>query len=919
MVQQATTTLGQFRPLLEKALGHSLSEQTVSKLHSQIEIIESPPSKAFWQSATADPGLCVVMEGRVRLIDGDRNYLTTLGAGQSFGELTLFPADAFNPYSARSAQEPATLAFLPEHSLDALIHEHPEIREHLYNLATQHDSEQHRSSCKGPMQTNFASLSSSALRQGLTSQSRSSSRTQKRTETPLRQTYWPNPTLRVGHLWQRAIRRYPFYAQQSASDCGAACLVMTAQYWGQQFSVNRIRELANVDRNGASLAGLATAAEKIGFTAKPIKGHLQGLAKTQLPAIAHWEGKHYIVVYAITRKHIVVCDPALGQLTLSHAAFKQGWTGYALLVEPTARLKSTEADKQSFWQFLDLVTPHRVVLIEVFVASIFIQLFGLITPLLTQLLLDRVVVQQSQLTLTTVGLGLLIFSLFRVAMTGLRQYLLDHTANKIDLALIAGFINHTFRLPLKFFETRYVGDILSRVQENQKIQRFLTGEAITFMLDLLTIFVYVGLMLSYNWKMALLVLAVIPLFALLALFSTPFLQRISREIFSSYSEETGYLIQALTGIRTVKSMAAEQVVRWHWENLLNKYVRKAFRGQAVGNTLQVISGTIDALATTGLLWFGASLVIHNELTIGQLVAFNMLLGNVLSPFRRLTVLWNQLQEVMIAVERIKDVLDAEPEEADRELNRQAIPRIQGHLRFENVTFRYQSDGDRNVLENLNFEVQPGQMIALVGRSGSGKSTLAKLLLNLYAPTEGKIFIDGYDIAHVSTQSLRQQIGVVDQDTFLFSGKIGENIAVTHPNADISDIIRAADMAGAHSFIQELPMGYESQIGEGGGLLSGGQRQRIAIARALMGNPRLLIFDEATSALDTESEHIIQNNLSAIRSDRTTLVIAHRLSTVRQADLILVLDRGVLMEQGTHEELMAQKGLYYYLNQQQLGS
>jgi ABC-type bacteriocin/lantibiotic exporter with double-glycine peptidase domain len=312
-------------------------------------------------------------------------------------------------------------------------------------------------------------------------------------------------------------------------------------------------------------------------------------------------------------------------------------------------------------------------------------------------------------------------------------------------------------------------------------------------------------------------------------------------------------------------------------------------------------------------------VIQNELTIGQLVAFNMLLGNVLSPFRRLTVLWNQLQEVMIAVERIKDVLDAEPEEADRGLNRQAIPRIQGHLRFENVTFRYQSDGDRNVLENLNFEVQLGQMIALVGRSGSGKSTLAKLLLNLYAPTEGKIFIDGYDIAHVSAQSLRQQIGVVDQDTFLFSGKIGENIAVTHPDADPSAIIRAADMAGAHSFIQELPMGYESQIGEGGGLLSGGQRQRIAIARALMGNPRLLIFDEATSALDTESEHIIQNNLSAIRSDRTTLVIAHRLSTVRQADLILVLDRGVLMEQGTHEALMTQKGLYYYLNQQQLGS
>jgi HlyB family type I secretion system ABC transporter len=911
MVQQIIP-LGQFQPLLAKALGCTLPGKTVSDIYSQLQIIESQSSKAFWQSEDGEAGLYVMLAGRIRLIDGDRNYLATLEEGQTFGELTLFPNMAFKPYSARFTKESAIIAFLSKRHLDLLTRDRPEILDYLYNQAQKHDSQKHGSF---PPQTS-KQRSSSPSRQKLAPQPRSNS-TRPQKEKPLSQV-WPSPKLQAGHLWQRFTRSYPFYAQQSASDCGAACLVMAAQYWGQQFSVNRIRELANVDRNGASLGGLVTAAEKIGFTANPIKGHIQGLAKTKLPAIAHWEGKHYIVVYAVTRKSVVVCDPAIGQLTLSHAVFNKGWTGYALLLEPTTGLKSTEADKQSFWQFLDLVSPHRVVLLEIFVASVFIQLFGLITPLLTQLLLDRVVVQQSQLTLTTVGFGLLIFSLFRVVMTGLRQYLLDHTANKIDLALIVGFINHTFRLPLKFFETRYVGDILSRVQENQKIQRFLTGEAITFMLDLLTIFVYIGLMLSYNWKMALLVLGVIPPFALLALFSTPFLQRISREIFISYSEETGYLIQALTGIRTVKSMAAEQVVRWHWENLLNKYVRKSFRGKSVSNTLQIVSGTIDALATTGLLWFGASLVIQNELTIGQLVAFNMLLSNVLSPFRRLTVLWNQLQEVMIAIERIKDVLDAEPEEVDRGLNRQSLPRIQGHLRFENVTFRYQSDSDRNVLENLNFEVQPGQMVALVGRSGSGKSTLAKLLLNLYAPTEGKIFIDGYDITHVSAQSLRRQIGVVDQDTFLFSGKIGENIAVTHPDADISRIIQAATLAGAHSFIQELPMGYDSQIGEGGGLLSGGQRQRIAIARALMGKPRLLIFDEATSALDTESEQIIQNNLSAIRSNRTTLVIAHRLSTVRQADLILVLDRGVIVERGTHEELMKQKGLYYYLNQQQLG-
>ena len=692
---------------------------------------------------------------------------------------------------------------------------------------------------------------------------------------------------------------------------------MIGRYWGKKFSVSRLRDIANVDRNGASLKGLAAAAESIGFTSRPVKASLNKLAEQSLPAIAHWEGKHYIVVYQVTKDSVIVGDPAIGQRNFSHNEFNSGWTNYVMLLQPTAWLKDAPEASTPFWQFFELIKPHGIVLLEVFIASLLIQVFGLISPLFTQLILDRVVVQQSNLTLTAVGLGLLIFGWFRVAMTGLRQYLLDHTANRVDLSLIVGFINHTFRLPLGFFESRYVGDIIARIQENRKIQRFLTGEALAIVLDLLTVFIYVGLMFWYSWKMALLTLVIVPPFFILALVATPFLKRISREIFAAHAEETGYLIQSLTGIRTVKSMAVEQSVQWNWEDFFGKAIKKNFSGQVISNRLQIFSATIETTVRTALLWFGAWLVIQNELTIGQLVAFNMLLVNVISPFQRLIVLWNDLQEVIIAIERINDVIDTDLEEDLQEFNHFALPPIRGRIRFENVTFRYHPESDRNTLENLSFSVQPGQTVALVGRSGSGKTTISKLLLGLYPSTEGNIYIDGYDLANISLRSLRSQVGVVDQDTFLFGGTIRENIAVSQPHADITTIIAAAQQAGAHEFIKDLPMAYETQIGEGGGMLSGGQRQRVAIARALLGNPPLLILDEATSSLDAESERIIQNNLNQILHSRTTLVIAHRLSTVRNADLILVLDRGIIVESGTHEALMAKRGHYFYLNQQQL--
>ncbi|MEH2308226.1 peptidase domain-containing ABC transporter [Nostoc sp.] len=900
---------------LSNILGYSLSEAEFQRCLQQIKFL-NPKVGKFWQGTDVEPGIYIVIANKVRLLDNAGELITTLENGTSFGEFTLFPEAKFKPYAARASIN-LQLCFIPGELLRSLMANHPQVREHLWQQALSLNSLQidsDNSSKTAMSTTGYAYASNSTFTHNIDILSTASPEPQQK---KISKAYFPNPNQRVGHLWQRVTQRYPFFAQQSASDCGAACLVMVSRYWGKRFSVNRLRDIANVDRNGASLRGLLTAAESLGFATRPVKASLNQLAKQKLPAIVHWEGKHYIVVYEITPKHVIVADPAIGQRTLSHAEFQADWTGYTLLLQPTAMLKDTKETSTPFWQFFELLKPHGLVMLEVFIASVFIQIFGLITPLFTQLILDRVVVQRSELTLTAVGIGLLIFNLFRVAMIGLRQYLLDHTANRIDLALIVGFIRHTLRLPLSFFESRYVGDIISRVQENRKIQRFLSGEALSILLDLLTVFIYVGLMFWYSWKMALLALVIVPPFALLALIATPFLQRISREIFNAITNESSYLIETLTGIRTVKATAVEHTVRWHWEELLNKEIKTNFSGQVISNRLQIISNGIQAIVTTALLWFGAYLVIQNQLTIGQLVAFNMLLDNIITPFQRLIVLWNQLQEVVIAVERINDVLDTEPEEDLQHQTRQNLPQIQGNIRFENVTFRYHPESDINILENLSFEVKPGQMVALVGRSGSGKTTISKLVLGLYPPTDGKVLIDGQDISSISLRSLRQEVGVVDQDTFLFGGTIRENISLGYPGAPLTEVIEAGQLAGADDFIKKLPMGYETQIGEGGGLLSGGQRQRIAIARALLGNPRLLILDEATSHLDTESERIIQQNLNTILKGRTTLVIAHRLSTVQNADMILVLDRGMLIESGTHEELMAKRGHYFYLNQQQL--
>ncbi len=711
-----------------------------------------------------------------------------------------------------------------------------------------------------------------------------------------------------------ALRRYPWVEQQSATDCGAACLSMCARYWGKRFPLHVLRERANVGRSGTSIKSLARAAEEIGFHARPVRASLGSLANHQGPWIAHWEGIHYVVVYKTTSHHVIIADPAAGRKKIPKALFLQKWTGFGLLLSPTDQLQQTEIKQASLGRYAKALLPYRGLIVQIICISLLIQCFGVITPLFTQVILDRVVVQKSVSTLNVFVIGLLVFGLWGLIMSAARQYLLSYFSNRLDLTLVSGFIRHVMSLPMRFFESRRVGDILTRVQENQKIQQFLIGQVVLAWLNLATGFVYLALMLYYNWQLTVLALMMIPPIVIITLGSTPFLRQISRQVFKEAADQNSALVEMVSGIATVKTTATEQEMRWRWEDHLTRQMNARFKGQKLGIGLQSLSGSINSVGSTLLLWYGATLVIQGQLTVGQFVAFNMMIGRVISPVVALAGLWDELQEVLISVERLNDVFESPAESARGGM---VIPPLRGEVAFEDVTFRYGEDDEHNTLQNISLSVEPGTTVAIVGRSGSGKSTFIKLLEGLYLPDKGRVLIDGHDIAHIEPISLRSQLGVVPQECFLFSGTLLENITLHRENVTLEDAIAAAKLAEAHGFIQTLPMGYSTKVGERGATLSGGQRQRIAIARALLGQPRILILDEATSALDTESERQFQQNLERISQSCTTFIIAHRLSTVRNADCIIVLDRGVIVEQGTHAELIAQAGLYHSLAQQQL--
>lgn len=658
------------------------------------------------------------------------------------------------------------------------------------------------------------------------------------------------------------------------------------------------------------------AAKKLGFRAKDTKSSWDRLCRTPLPAIARMNDGTFVIVAKADTGKLLIQNPAVKRpVTLTRDEFEKAWSGKLILI--AKRAIAGEADgKFGFSWFIPFIIKYRKLLGEVMLASFVMQLFALLTPLFFQVVIDKVLVHKGLTTLHVLTIGMLALTFFDITLGGLRAYLFSHTSCRIDVTLGAQLFDHMLRLPIAYFEARRAGDTVARVRELETIRRFLTGSTITAVLDLFFALVFLALMFFYSPTLTLVVFLTLPVYAALSLGVTPVIRARLNEKFNRGAENQAFLVESINGIETVKSLAVEPSFQRKWEEQLAAYVRAGFRADNLGNVASQTASFIDRICTIAIVWFGARLVLAGELSIGQLVAFNMLSGRVSGPVLRIVRLWQDFQQTGISVKRLGDVLNtpAEPEFGGG----RAMPSgMNGNVVFDSVIFRYRHDGPA-ILRNVSFDISAGEVIGIVGRSGSGKSTVAKLLQRLYVPEGGRILIDGLDVSHMQPAWLRRQTGVVLQENFLFNSTVRDNIALADPGVPMERVIHAAKLAGAHDFISELPTGYDTMVGEHGSSLSGGQRQRIAIARALITNPRILIFDEATSALDYESESIIQRNMKEICRGRTVFIIAHRLSTVRGADRIFVIDRGTIVEEGAHSELVETGGYYARLNAIQNG-
>jgi ATP-binding cassette, subfamily B, bacterial HlyB/CyaB len=839
------------------------------------------------QGAREDRRLYVVRHGEVRVVHHDegRDYpLATLRKGETFGE----KACLLRQEQAASviASVDTALLVIPEKTAYLILERNPKVREALEERIRIIDRELQR-------QKKVAELRKPRAVFDLKSKP---------------------------ELGENVIRRFAWIQQAEEMDCGAACLAMICKHYGIGMTLGKLRELANVTTQGATLDSLARTGESIGFTTRGLQCGFDTLRGFDLPFIVHWEGYHYVVVYGVSSERVWVADPAVGFRKLSVEEFERGWNGTCLTFTLRQDVAQAGASASPWVRFAGYLLPYKKILLHLFMATFVIQMLGIVPPMIIQNILDGVIVHQNVNLLHLLISGLIISNVFTQLTATIRAALANFMVRKLDFTMMSQFLRHTLSLPYSFFAKRKTGDIFARFQENQTIRAFLTESTITTVLNLLMIFIYFTVLFLYNVRLTLLLIAfVIPIMALTVLV-TPKVKGFAREVFSVTTDAKSYLMEALGGAETVKGMGIERPVRLKWEKKYAKALEVQYRSQSFNIAVGLAGQLLNAATTIAILWVGANLVLTRELTIGQLIAFNALMGSVLAPLMGLVGLWSLLNDASVAMERLGDVLDLEPEQRPEELaSRVAIPDLQGDIRFKGVYFRYGGSETPYVLENISVDIKPGELVAVVGRSGSGKTTLAKLIVGFYPPTEGKLTVDGYDIGVVDKEYYRAQVGYVMQTNLLFSGTIAENIAGGTDEPDRRRIEEVAKRADAHGFISKMPQGYEQVVGERGVGLSGGQIQRLCIARALYHDPRLLVFDEATSALDSESESNIIANLNDLLQGRTAVVIAHRLSTIMRADKILVLYEGKIVEQGRHDELVDRRGMYYELVQKQLSA
>lgn len=700
-----------------------------------------------------------------------------------------------------------------------------------------------------------------------------------------------------------------------AVDSGLSSLVLVARFLGLPADPGQLRHRFGRSDAALSAEDLVRAGRFLGLKVRRVASNLRRLSRTPLPAIARHRDGRYLVVAGVAEDSVLVHDPiASSPRSLPKSVFESEWTGELILMARQSVVRDSRVQFGFRW-FIPVIVKYRALFGEVLLASFFIQLLALTTPIFFQVVIDKVLVHRAMATLDVLAVGLVLVGSFEVLLGGLRTYLFAHTTNRVDVELGAQLFRHLLALPLSYFQARRVGDSVARVRELEAIRSFITGSSLTVVIDLSFTLVFLVVMYVYSPRLTAVVLGTFPFYLMLSAGVTPVLRARVQEKFNRGAENQSFLVESVSEAETIKAMALEPQAQRRWEEQLAGYVGASFRAARLGNVANQAAGFINKISVVLILWIGARAVMAGELSVGQLVAFNMLAMRVSGPLLRLVQLWQDFQQAGVSIRRLGDILNT-PAEPRYQPGRTPLPRLQGRVTFDDVTFRYQPAGP-DVLRGLSLEVAAGEVIGIVGPSGSGKSTIARLVQRLYVPDSGRVSVDGADLALIEATWLRRQVGVVLQDSRLFSGTVRENIALSDPGMPMAAVVRAAELAGAHEFIGQLTEGYDTPVGEQGARLSGGQRQRIALARTLAANPRVLILDEATSALDYESELAIQRNLGAICKGRTVIIIAHRLSALRGVDRIVVLDAGRIVEDGAPATLIANGGrfarLYAYQN------
>ena len=717
---------------------------------------------------------------------------------------------------------------------------------------------------------------------------------------------------------------YPHLSARGAVEVPLAVLRMLARYFDLPFRKDVLKRIIedqlnrtekDSDEKTLGLIQLAATADLVGLRATQLKIKENQAERLQFPAIVHnrkWTSR---CLECRSDRKYVNRRSVNGQITIRVSELKGRDDDNLIEVLTVQRSKNSPKKRFGLSWFLPALKQHKMVLVQVLVASFFVQLFGLLNPLLIQQIIDAVISQGNVSSLNVLGTLLVGMSLAQAVLSSLRTYLFSDTTNRIDISLGSSIIDHLLRLPLGYFSNRPVGEVSSRINELEKIRRFLTGTALTVILDAVFAVIYIGVMLLYSVQLTIWALVVVPLFVGVTFLSAPIIRKQLREQAEANARVQSHLVETVGGMETIKGQSMEIHSRWRWQQLYGGQISSGFKNVVTSTAAGSASQFLEQLSGLMVLWIGASLVLKGEMTLGQLIAFRILASNVTSPLLRMANLWQNFQETALSLERLADIVDHPQELEVTGEQKPPLPPVLGEVEYNGVNFRFGDQGALN-LSNVGFKVEAGKFVGIVGSSGSGKSTMLKLLTRLYEPLEGQILIDGNDISKVDLYSLRAQIGVVPQDSLLFDGSVLSNIALSRPDASFEEVVLAAQVACAHEFIQAMPAGYNSSVGERGAGMSGGQRQRMAIARMILRRPKLLVLDEATSALDVDTERRLTMNLMDLYKDSTVFFITHRLASLKSADQILVMDQGALVEQGNHEQLMALDGRYATLFHQQ---